>query len=773
MEEKNNLLWYQTPAQEWSHALPLGNGRIGAMVYGGTKTERFSLNEDTLWSGYPKKRPDVSKKAIYETIQKLTKERRYEEAQALFEQEMSYELCQVYLPLGDIVIDFDGVSTIQDYTRSLNLQTAVSKTAFCSDGISFTREAFVSAPHQVMAVKLESSAPASFLVRFESQLRTKVTAEKNELCAEGICPSYVPVPGKHYNADNIHYYEEDEKKGVCFFCILHAETDGALKERDGMLMVENAQHTTLYFAVRTSYNGWNKSPYLNGKEYKEACRRDISEALDTGYDEIKAKHIADYSALFQRLDFSLSGYHAKDLPTDERLSKFQQEHTDVGLYEMLFQFGRYLTVASSREGTQATNLQGIWNHKLTPPWNCNYTTNINTEMNYWPTLAANLAECNLPLVKFVQELREAGTNTAKVYYDAPGFVCHHNSDLWRYTEPSGNQVEGSTRYGLWPFAGAWLARHLFEHYEYTDDVEFLKNTAYPVLKDAALFLEALLTENEAGELVVCPSTSPENGYFYNEKIITAAKNATMATSIVRDLFEICIKACGILQMDDAFCNRLTKNLEKLIPLKIGSKGQILEYDEEYEEPEQTHRHISHLYAMYPANDVTPQLAEACKQSLLRRGDQGTGWSLAWKLNQWARLNDGDHCLKLLTMQLNLLTKEQDDGSERGGTYINFLCAHPPFQIDGNFGVTAGILEMLVQSTQGHIYLLPALPSSWKGGHIRGVVARGGITLDIVWQNGVLTDLTVCSRNLKNVTLHYQGKEQAITLHANEKKAVAF
>ncbi len=770
-------LWYKQPARQWVEALPLGNGRLGAMVHGGVAEDRFDLNEDTLWSGYPgehniKDAADHMPAAIAFALKG-----EYVQAQRVIEDHMLGRYSESYLPAGTLSLRFDGLDA-REYARQLDIGKGVSTVSFVSGGVRHTRESFISAPDEALVIRLtaDQKSAITFEARLSSPIRYAVRAEGGDLLLEGLAPSRVEPSYKKCDHPVV-YADDDEKKGMRYAVRVRAIAKGGrVSAESDVLSVCGADEVTLVVCVRTSFNGFDKQPYTHGKPCFESCLADVERVSTIAYERLFERHVADVSALMGRVTLRLGPAQQTEMDTGERLARFFHDPTDNELCALFFQYGRYLLISSSRPGTQPANLQGIWNADLPPAWSSNYTININTQMNYWPAESCNLSEMHEPLFGLIEDLAVNGEKTARSHHGAGGFVAHHNTDLWRMSHPVGEGRRGCAKHAFWPLSVGWLCRHLYEHYEYTLDHGFLETRAYPLMKKAACYFLDTMILDENGFLCVTPSTSPENTFLCGEEHIGVAKTTAMSMTIVRELFSNLISASRALGIDADYAAMLEDKLTRLYPLQIGSRGQLLEWSEELPESEPHHRHISHLYALHPARFITPwdtpDLAAAARKTHELRGDAATGWSLAWKVNQWARLLDGDRAFSLLRMQLRFVDDNSGAGMmSGGGTYLNLFDAHPPFQIDGNFGSTAGIAEMLLQCAEDCVLLLPALPSAWPEGEALGLRAKGTLTVDIRWANGRLAHARIRADKDVRFALSYCGKVERVALVAGEVKDI--
>lgn len=758
-------LWYIKPACRWTEALPLGNGRLGAMVFGKMDEETIDLNLDTLWSGRPYESQSIpNAMQVHDEAQRLAMDGKCKEAERLLEEKLLYERNgQTYLPLGRLSICFDSLKGMKDYKRELDIENAVHATKARFEGKNgqymVRTQAFVSHPDNCLVYYVVSEEKMSLRLSLSSRLSYTVGAHNGMLIMDGQCPGAL-------NSGRDDFLDED---GMFFRTVLGAKADGRIKTVGGQILIENAKEIMIALCAEDSFNGFRNDPVKEGKEYRFPPVECVKSALEKEYSDVLNAHVKDYQSLYLRMEMNIGETEAGAYPTDQRLINHDAGAWDPSLYTLLFNYARYLTISASRPGTQAMNLQGIWNDQVFAPWCSNYTVNINTEMNYWPVLAANLAECHEPLISMLKELSVTGAEAAKELYGAPGWTCHHNSDLWRQAFPA----KGLAQWGFWYNGGAWLSRHLFDHYLYTMDESFLRDTAYPIIRGCAEFYLHMLVQDKDGSLILTPSTSPENNYMLKDgTACSVSKTTAMTQSIARETLENASNAAGILGVDADFIKECTEALKKLRPLSVGSDGRLMEWHDDVPDYEIYHRHVSHLYALHPAHQIspekTPELARACKKTLEVRGDDGTGWSLGWKINFWARLNDGNHALRLLDRQLRFVSEEGFNYQNGGGTYLNLFDAHPPFQIDGNFGAASGILEMLVKPVYGEIRLLPALPERWTRGYVRGLKAPGNVEIDMKWKNGRVTDVKLVSPIGGEYILIINSEKRAVCLKPNER-----
>jgi alpha-L-fucosidase 2 len=725
--EKNNqlILWYDSPANKWEEALPIGNGRIGGMVYGGVTREQIQFNEETLWTGEPHEYQNPGSYEYLDTIRKLLFEGKQQEAEKLaMDNFMSQPLRQkAYQPFGDLIIEMKDLGEISKYQRELDLNDGIARVQFSSNGYQYHRESWVSFPDQVMAIKLtvnekkklnfdlglNSIHKSSRVIKTDNGLRLLVEVDNGVLKGEAI--AWVQ------------------------------ECDGFLEIMDGHIEIREASSVLVLLTAATTFRDFRNTD----ANPEQVCQDIISNVQEYNYKKLRKNHLKDYQSVFGGFEIDF-GTGKENLPTDQRIVSFWKDPNDPSLLSLYAQYGRYLMISSSRNSGQPANLQGIWNPHIKPPWESKWTVNINTEMNYWPAELTGLQACTEPLFRMIEECVETGAKVAKEHYQARGWVLHHNTDIWRGAAPI-----NASNHGIWVTGGAWLTTHMWEHYLFTKDETFLRDRAWPVMKGAAqFFLDYMVPDPDSGWMISGPSNSPENGGL--------VMGPTMDHQIIRTLFKACVEAANILNTDAELRDSIQAFIPRIAPNQIGQYGQLQEWLEDKDDPNNKHRHVSHLWGVYPGNDITwddPDLMNAAKQSLIMRGDEGTGWSLAWKINFWSRFHNGNHAYELVQMLLS--PAEHPERSIRGGTYPNLFDAHPPFQIDGNFGATAGIVEMLIQSHTGEIHLLPALPDALPNGSIEGVHARGGFILSFSWDEKELSEVEVRSNAGGTCFLRYKNQ----------------
>ena len=761
-------LWYENPANHFEEALLLGNGMQGATVFGGISIDKIYLNDLTLWSGEPvnaNMNPQAYK--YLPDVRKALKENNYKKADQIIKK-LQGKYSASYAPLGTLLLEMNDDPYITDYSRELNIDEAIAKVKTTSNTNVIEREYLTSNPDKIVAIHLTSKKAGAlgFTIRFQSLLKYEKSVGNNTITIQGIAPIKADPPYLQKNKNSVVF---ENKKGTRFSTIIKIQnTNGKITKTDSSLTLSDATDATLYISMATSFNGFDKDPATKGLNNVAIANTQLNNASNLGWTEIRKKHIKDYQNFYNRVQLKLSSKDTVNLPTDQRLIRYAKGASDPYLETLYFQYGRYLLISSSRTPFVPANLQGLWNPYIQPPWSSNYTMNINAEENYWLAESTNLSEMHLPFLQFIGNLATTGKMTAKTFYNMPGWVTHHNSDIWAMSNPVGDFGNGDPAWANWPMGGTWASTHLWQHYLYTGDKVYLEKQAYPLMKGAAEFGLAWLVQDSNGKYITSPSTSPENKFKTPAGYIGATSfGSTADLAMIRELFLNIIAAQKILNNDSDFANKISITLNNLYPYQIGRKGNLQEWYYDWEDEDPKHRHQSHLYGLYPGTHITsentPDITTAAKKTLEIKGDETTGWSKGWRINLWARLKDGEHAYKMYRELLKYVEPDaiRDSKNNSGGTYPNLLDAHPPFQIDGNFGGAAAVAEMLVQSNNDYIELLPATPKAWSNGEVKGLKARGNFEVDFVWSDGKVKSVKVKSATQPFANVLMNGRMEKI------------
>jgi alpha-L-fucosidase 2 len=770
-----SVLWYSEPAQYFEQSLPIGNGKMGACIFGGTETEKIFLNDITLWSGGPMD-PYLNKEAHMNipAIREALKNEDYEKAD-LLQRKVQGKFSESYAPLGTLYINFNHKGSITNYRRELDISQAIAKVSYTAGTIDYSREYFISYPDQIMVIRITASEKKQ--LNFSIRIRSQLKHQNSKTYVTGYAPG---IAKPNYLGSLKDAVVFDENSGTRFSAYYDVgDNDGEITFSDSTINVNNASKAIILVSVATSFNGFDKDPVKDGLDHKQIASVQIQNALEKPYKNLLINHLSDFKEYFNRVSLSLGSTTAPDLPTDERLKRYMTGEEDKNLEVLYFQYGRYLLISSSRTPGVPANLQGLWNPYLRPPWSSNYTMNINLEENYWLAENTNLSEMHMPLLSFIENLSKTGKITAETFLGVKnGWTACHNSDIWAMSSPVGDFGNGDPVWANWYMAGAWLSTHLWEHYLYTQDLDWLKKEGYELMKGAAQFCLEWLIPDQNGHLITSPSTSPENKYITSKGYHGATLyGATGDIAMARECMQQTLEASKLLNVDEELRTKLEYALKNLRPFHIGNKGNLMEWYHDWEDEDPKHRHQTHLFGLHPGHQIspvsTPDLAAACRTTLEIKGDETTGWSKGWRINLWAKLHDGNRAYK---MYRELLKYVEPDGmrtnySGGGGTYPNLFDAHPPFQIDGNFGGAAAVAEMLVQSGQGEIRLLPALPEAWNSGNVKGLCARGGFIIDMSWNDGKLTSAVITSKSNNKCRVIFGTESREFNLRQGEKATI--